>query len=252
MARWRHLARNGNDLLLCGKDLAIEPCYLVRDRTTFSTSYNVTFSPPQQPTIEMTFGDGTGEAAGAYLVQYNILYDCVIPSITKVVIDDPVYKGMDFSTKDYNTRKGTFDFVNGGKVGSGQSVRAYCRWQIKYTKTTTFYPEKATVGGVTSAEIVAFAKAHCPADKSETKVATISHDASVYVEFVRIEELPDSSFEHQQERIVYKCSVDTEEGWSNIDVAVAHISPFAVDIKETEVSRCVITGIYPIDDDDNY
>ncbi len=27
VARWRHLARRGADLLLCGKKLAIEPCY---------------------------------------------------------------------------------------------------------------------------------------------------------------------------------------------------------------------------------
>lgn len=32
-ARWRHLAKNGNDLLLCGKSLAIEPCYEVHTET---------------------------------------------------------------------------------------------------------------------------------------------------------------------------------------------------------------------------
>lgn len=251
MARWRHLARNGKDLLLCGKDLAIEPCYLVRDRTMLSTDYHVTFSPPPL-TIEMIFGDGTGEVAGAYSVQYGVLNECIIPTITKVAIDDPVYKGMVFSTKDYNTRKGTFDFVNGGKVGSGQSVRASCKWQIKYTKTTTYYPEKATVGGETSDKIIAYAKAHCPVDKAETKVEAISHGASVYVEFVRIEELSDSSFEHQQERIVYKCSVDTRESSENIEVALVHVSPLDVGVSETEVSQYFIIGTYPIDDDDNY
>ena len=87
VARWRHLAMKGKDLLLCGKDLAIEPCYEVHTELRpggeslhiiQAGNFNITSLDPKWPTSR-------------FIRDWRIKYTTAVGYVARTFIDADLY-----------------------------------------------------------------------------------------------------------------------------------------------------------------
>ncbi len=133
-ARWRHLARRGKDLLLCGKNLAIEPCYKATSGSVSWTEYYVSVAYAhakiENPTWHGVFLVGM-VSADRYLATYTIKGIEILWSSNKDVAKTALYaKETKFESVDVvrATISVTYSFIGSGSPtypGSKPSDRTY-------------------------------------------------------------------------------------------------------------------------------
>lgn len=225
-ARWRHLARRGKDLLLCGKNLAIEPCYKVTTETVKGKQYyvGVRFGHAQieNATWHGVYNVGTG-VVDKYLATYTLQRLAIIGSVNS-----------DFGKKVLSGKENRYE--------SGDAVRATIRVTYKFSGSGTPAHPNAKPSDVTYTEdfgkvYEGFASVVIPGVSSGAVVVERQDvgDSSVYVK------TSEGSVGY-----IKKYDSSTGESVNIISIAPPNVSIWAEETEET------YTDYTPVDDDDNY